>query len=404
MLPLLDDSPGTDPTRVRDTLLELHPRDSANCPDCTDCRTGTMVDMDGADAIDRIILREAARHGTGAPGRTVVLDDLTGSLVAGLAPELGPASELGPLRVHCDSLTAERQARASAERMGVEVDIQPTLSPSVLTGAELVLLRLPKSLAALDEIAALAASVVNPDVLLIAGGRVRHMSRGMNAVLSQHFTTVSASLGQQKSRVLFATAPRADPASITYPRSTWQEDLALTVCAHGAAFAGRSLDLGTRFLLSFFDQMPTSAHSVIDLGCGTGILAAVLARRLPAAQVLALDDSAAACGSAAATAAANGVSAQVRVERRHALEGVADSSVDLIVCNPPFHRGTTRDSSVALELFAGAGRVLRPGGELWTVFNSHLPYLTALRRTVGSTKVIGQDRSYVVARSIPARR
>ena len=53
---------------------------------------------------------------------------------------------------------------------------------------------------------------------------------------------------------------------------------------------------------------------------------------------------------------------------------------------------------------ADAARALRPGGELWTVFNSHLPYLPALRRTVGSTTVLGQNPKYVVARSVRSPR
>jgi hypothetical protein len=39
--------------------------------------------------------------------------------------------------------------------------------------------------------------------------------------------------------------------------------------------------------------------------------------------------------------------------------------------------------TVAERLFAGAARVLRPGGELWCVYNSHLPHREALRRIVG---------------------
>jgi 16S rRNA (guanine1207-N2)-methyltransferase len=84
------------------------------------------------------------------------------------------------------------------------------------------------------------------------------------------------------------------------------------------------------------------------------------------------------------------------------LSEVADTSIDLVLCNPPFHRGTSRDSDVAFAMFAEAARALRPGGELWTVFNTHLPYLPALRRLVGPTRIIGQNPGYLVTRSVRA--
>ena len=61
----------------------------------------------------------------------------------------------------------------------------------------------------------------------------------------------------------------------------------------------------------------------MDLGCGTGVIAAALARARPMLNhgVLATDQSAAAVASAAATAAANELTARVQVLRD-------DSNVD----------------------------------------------------------------------------
>ena len=159
------------------------------------------------------------------------------------------------------------------------------------------------------------------------------------------------------------------------------------------------MDLGTRFLLGFRDAYPR-ARCVVDLGCGTGLLAVAAALTLPDASVLALDESRAAVLSASATARANDVAGRVQVRRTHLMRGVDDRSVDLVLCNPPFHRGNTRDSAVAFEMIGEASRTLRPGGELWLVYNSHLPYLRALRRIVGTTTVVGQNAHYTVTRSV----
>jgi 16S rRNA (guanine1207-N2)-methyltransferase len=67
------------------------------------------------------------------------------------------------------------------------------------------------------------------------------------------------------------------------------------------------------------------------------------------------------------------------------------------VCNPPFHLGTSVNAGASLRLFQAAGRVLQPQGQLWTVFNSHLPYRSQLNHAVGPTRVIGRNAKFTVA-------
>jgi 16S rRNA (guanine1207-N2)-methyltransferase len=264
--------------------------------------------------------------------------------------------------------------------------------------------QLPKSLDGLREMTQLAAAHGAADVTMFLGGRVKHMTHAMNDVLSDSFTQVRASLAHQKSRVLIASGTRAaadadwQPGT-AYPLRGHHVDLDLWVCAHGAAFAGTKIDIGTRFLLGFLDQMHPGAGTAVDLGCGTGVLAASLARARPQLSVLATDESAAAVSSALATVAANGVAQRVHVLRDDAMSTLPDASVDLIVCNPPFHQGTSVSSGASLKLFRAAGRVLKPGGQLWTVFNSPLPYQGQLTRAVGPTRVVGRNPKFTVAES-----
>jgi 16S rRNA (guanine1207-N2)-methyltransferase len=345
------------------------------------------------DPVDSILLREVGSLAP-APGAVVVLEDQSGALAAGVAA-LRPGV---PVRVQVDSLTDEQVVAAHVHAIP-QVAVLEDLGPELLEGALLVVMRLPKGLAALDAVAEAVARWADPGSVLLAGGRVKHMSRGMNDVLARHFGSVRGSLGVQKSRVLVAAQPQAGSAS-RYPLRGHDDDLQLEVRAYGGAFAGPAVDLGTRFLISFAGSFPAGARQVVDLGCGTGLLAVVAARTLPDAAVLALDDSRAAVLSAMATAEANGVADRVEVRRTHLMAGVPDGSVDLVLCNPPFHRGNSRDSAVAFEMLADAARALRLGGELWTVYNSHLPYLRTLRRLVGSTSVVGQNTGFTVTRSV----
>jgi 16S rRNA (guanine1207-N2)-methyltransferase len=272
------------------------------------------------------------------------------------------------------------------------------MTTELFTGATVVIGQLPKDLDALREIAQLASAHADAGVKVFLGGRVKHMTHAMNDVLGDSFADVRASLGQQKSRVLLASGPLPPgaPGRTAYPLRRHQPDLDLWVCAHGAAFAGARLDIGTRALLEFLERMHPAARSAVDLGCGTGIIAAALARTRPGLHVLATDQSAAAVSSAAATMAANGLADRVRVVRDDAMSSLPDASVDLIACNPPFHLGTSVHASAALRLFEAAGRVLAPGGELWTVFNSHLAYGRSLNAMVGPTSVVGRSTKFTV--------
>ncbi|HEY5820917.1 MAG TPA: methyltransferase [Propionibacteriaceae bacterium] len=352
---------------------------------------------DPSDAVDRILLAEAMPALATAQVVVIIGDDSGG--LAGLVHAAAGSGPARQLRLHHDSATGARTARRLIAGRGVPVEFFEQLDAHLLSDADVVLLRLPKALAELQVIAQAVTSSAPAGVQLFGGGRVKHMSRGMNAVLEKYFGSVHASLGQQKSRVLVATDPlRTDQESA--PRQQRHEDLGITVCAYGGTFAGADVDLGSRFLLGCFDRLPREATTVVDLGSGSGVLGVRAALDLPAATVTGVDDSSDAVRSTAATAEANGVADRVVAVQAERLHAMADGSVDLVVCNPPFHRGTARDSGAAYAMFADTARVLRPGGELWVVFNSHLPYLTVLRRVVGRTTVQAQNPRFTVARAV----
>jgi 16S rRNA (guanine1207-N2)-methyltransferase len=350
------------------------------------------------DATDSLLLDAAS--GLLTPDSTVaVIGDNYGALTLGLlAGGAGPVP--AEVRVHQDLVTGERALRNNAAALGTGAGFtQLPLGAELLSGADLVLLQLPRTLAELEEISDAVARYAPAGAVLLAGGRVKHMSLGMNAVLGKYFGTVQPQLARQKSRLLIASDPLRAEGTPPYPVTEHNAELDLDICAHGAVFAGTRLDIGTRFLLTFLPEIPAAAKAV-DLGCGTGILAATYARRNPGAEVLATDRSAAAVASAGATARANGLSASITAVQEDAMSTFPAGSADLILLNPPFHLGSSVHAGAGLKLFEAAGRVLAPGGQLWTVFNSHLRYMPALERLVGPTTVKGRNPKFTVTASV----
>ena len=349
-------------------------------------------DLVAADAADRLLLDESAPVRAGVDeGALVVIGDGYGALTLGSA-----AAGARGIRVHQDPLTGERALAANAARTGLDgtFDSMPLLA-DLVRDARVVLLRLPRSLDALRDVVGLVAAHAGPDVVVFAGGRLKHMSLAMNDVLAERFARIDVSHARQKSRVLVAREPHdgRDPV----PRRHVHDGL--VVCAFGGAFAGTSIDIGTRFLLEHLPSVVPGEDAAIDLACGTGVIAATLALRHPSLRVLACDQSAAAVASTIATAQANGVSDRVEVVRDDMLGSRPDGSASFITLNPPFHSGAAVHEGIAPRMFAEAARVLRPGGELWAVWNSGLRYRPALERAIGPTRQIARNAKFTVTAS-----
>lgn len=267
-----------------------------------------------------------------------------------------------------------------------------------LADVDLVWLRLPRSLGALDEYAELISRWCAEQVVMVCAERNKYLNLAMNPVLQAHFQDFHASRGQDKCRALVASGPRR--STITWPRHGIVEVGAqpFDLWWHGATFAAGRIDKGTRVLLEVFNQIPP-ATTVVDMGCGSGILSALAAHSWPGSTIHTLDVSAAAIDSTMRTC----TGLDIVTHWSRSLDHLPAASVDIVVTNPPFHRGTAKDSTPAIGLFRQAARLLRDDGELWCVANSHLPWAAHLTRLAGPTIEITRESGYTVTRSVRVR-
>ncbi|WP_353114874.1 methyltransferase [Microbacterium sp.] len=346
------------------------------------------------DATDELLIAAALARGVDGD-RIAVIGDGYGALTLALTD-----AGMRGVRVHQDLVTGRRALARNAAALGLD-GFRPTeLDEPLLAGARLVLLQLPRALAELEEIADAVARWASPDAVLIAGGRVKHMTLAQNEVLTRFFGTVQPQLARRKSRLIIASTPRRPAGEPPFPVSTAHPDHGIVLAAHGGAFAGDRIDIGTRVLLDAIrDGNVPPAAEVVDLGCGTGALAAAYALRHPASRVVATDRSAAAVRSARTTTAANGLGGRVTVTLDDAGSELPAASADLVLLNPPFHLGAAVDENAGARLIEGAARALRPGGEVWTVFNSHLDHRRVLERVVGRTVQVARTPKFTLTRS-----
>lgn len=180
----------------------------------------------------------------------------------------------------------------------------------------------------------------------------------------------------------------------TFDLSDWWQSYSLhdlTVKTLPSVFSRNRLDTGSALLLSTLGK--SMQGKVLDLGCGAGVVAAVLAKLSPKVKLTLSDVSAAALASSRATLAANNIKGEVIVSNVYSN---ITGGFDMIISNPPFHDGLLTSLTVAESLIRGALKHLPIGGRLRIVANAFLPYPGMLDATFGSHEVLAQNSRFKV--------
>ncbi|MDT7845821.1 methyltransferase [Streptomyces justiciae] len=349
------------------------------------------------DASDEYLLRHLQE--VPLSGTVVVLGDRWGALVTALAAH-------GPTQI-TDSYLSQEATRANLARNGVEtgaVRLLTTQDPPP-GRIDVLLVRVPKSLALLEDQLLRLAPGVHEGTVVVGTGMVKEIHTSTLKLFERIIGPTRTSLAEKKARLIFST-PDGSGGNAANP---WPYRYALpegvgpvsgrTVVNHAGVFCADRLDIGTRF---FLGHLPDSRGNrrVVDLGCGNGVVGTAVALANPEAEVLFVDESFQAVASAEATYKANGVPGHAEFRVGDGLSGVPDGSVDLVLNNPPFHSHQATTDATARRMFADARRALRPGGELWVIGNRHLGYHVTLRRLFGNSELVASDPKFVVLRAV----
>jgi 16S rRNA (guanine1207-N2)-methyltransferase len=137
-------------------------------------------------------------------------------------------------------------------------------------------------------------------------------------------------------------------------------DQLIKAISRPGVFNHRGLDAGARALVNTM-QIAEGAR-VLDLGCGSGVVAFAAALRAPNVTVVAVDSHARAIDCTERGAALNGIT-NVRTLLNADGETGEPGTFDLVVGNPPYYS----DYRIAEIFLQGARKALRPGGTLLIV-------------------------------------
>ena len=316
----------------------------------------------------------------GAAGRTLVVGDAFGALAIALDAEVS----------WLDSFVGARALVANASASGVPFPTVVALPDEPDGVFDIVVVRVPKSGAALDDILARLRPHLAPDAVVVGTGMTKQVHNSTIGTFERHLGPTPTSKARKKARLLL---PTLDPVPVPVPGAgpaTWRGPEFTRVVGLPGVFSHDRLDAGSALLL---DHVDVVGADLIDLGCGTGVVGAALAHRFGTDSVRFVDESFSAVESARRTAAEVPGAAFVVTD---VLDGVADDSADAVVVNPPFHAGGARTTDVARRMIDESHRVLRPGGHLYVVGNRHLDYSAPIRSRFGAHRIAGSDPTFVV--------
>lgn len=346
------------------------------------------------DAADEYLLQQVAEEGLAPSARVLVLNDGFGALAASLAAHAQVTSS-------GDSHLAALALAANLARNGLAAEAVTFVPASeAISGPfDLVLVRVPKTLALLEEQLIRLHGQLAPGARVIAAGMLKHLPRAAGDLLERHIGPVQASLAVKKARLLFAT-PEARPAVASpYPSRYRLDAPPLTLVNHANVFCREGLDIGTRAFLPHLPQGLGQAR-VADLGCGNGVLALACALANPEAQFTLVDESYMAVQSARENWSAAFGERPVAIRAADGLADQAPRSLELILCNPPFHQQQVVGDFLAWRMFQQARAALTEQGELWLVGNRHLGYHVKLKRLFGRVEQIAATPKFVVLRAV----
>ncbi len=337
-----------------------------------------------------------------------VLDLRCGSgLVGAAAARIVPAPQV---RLYDSNSVAVEAARRSLRLNGLEgVRVEAGDPLQAQAGAEAAILRIPRSKMQVHGLIWKAYGALRPGGrLYLAGGKKEGIKSYLRR-LSPLFAGSNVLVYQQGHRVGLARkdADAVDPDAT--PPSGWIDprldetggfefsvrvrEHPIQVRSQPGLFSWDRLDPGSQMLLEAVQIDP--ADRVLDLGCGTGVLGAVCAQLAHQGSVVLSDVDYGAAGCARQTLALNDLK-NAEVVVGDCGERLPARGFEVVVTNPPFHRGRAVLLETAFQFIRDAHRVLAEKGRLYLVANRFLPYGPVLAEHFGAVDTLAADGRYQV--------
>jgi 23S rRNA (guanine1835-N2)-methyltransferase len=339
--------------------------------------------LQGWDAADELILA----HINTLPlkgKRILILNDDFGALSCGLHD--------GEITTYTDSFVSSQGIIKNSEGKIIPINDLKKLEGFY----DYVLIKIPKNLSFFEDTLCHLTHHLKQGSQIICGSMVKHLSSGSFDLLNKYIGTTTTSLAQKKARLVFASFDKS-PVSSPYPLEVVMDGFQKTFTNFSNLFSREKLDIGTRF---FLEHLPQNIQGkILDLGCANGIVGIKARMQSPLASIVFSDDSAMAIESAKVNYQKY-FDDQPHLLWTNCYEGGEKNSLDLVLCNPPFHQQNTIGDFIAWQMFKDSFEALKQGGCLRIVGNSHLGYQVKLKKIFGNSQIIATNAKFMICQAI----
>ena len=301
-----------------------------------------------------------------------------------------------------DSYMSQLATRHNLKLNGLDPE-QVTLLDSLAelpAAPAVVLIRVPKALALLEQQLRALRHVVTEDTLIVAGAKARDVHTSTMQLFEKVLGPTRTSLAWKKARLIFCQAADIVPPAAAETTNWTLDGNDWLIHNHANVFSRGSLDIGARL---FLDHLPRGLNGhIVDLGCGNGVIGLTALAQNPEAQVTFVDESYMAVASSELNVEHNLPQEldRCQFEVNNALAGIERESVQAVLCNPPFHQQHAITDHTAWQMFCDAKRCLQVGGELRIVGNRHLDYHQKLKRLFGNCTLVASNKKFVILRAV----
>ncbi|MGP2832607.1 23S rRNA (guanine(1835)-N(2))-methyltransferase RlmG [Serratia nevei] len=301
-----------------------------------------------------------------------------------------------------DSYMSQLATRHNLKLNGLDPE-QVTLLDSLAelpAAPAVVLIRVPKALALLEQQLRALRHVVTEDTLIVAGAKARDVHISTMQLFEKVLGPTRTSLAWKKARLIFCQAADIVPPAAAETTDWTLDGTDWLIHNHANVFSRGSLDIGARL---FLDHLPRGLNGhIIDLGCGNGVIGLAALAQNPEAQMTFVDESYMAVASSELNVEHNLPQEldRCQFEVNNALAGIERESVQAVLCNPPFHQQHAITDHTAWQMFCDAKRCLQVGGELRIVGNRHLDYHQKLKRLFGNCTLVASNKKFVILRAV----
>ncbi|HAE1582155.1 TPA_asm: 23S rRNA (guanine(1835)-N(2))-methyltransferase RlmG [Salmonella enterica subsp. enterica serovar Enteritidis] len=344
------------------------------------------------EAADEYLLQQLDE--TEIRGPVLILNDTFGALSCALA-------EHSPYSIG-DSYLSELGTRENLRHNGI-AESSVTFLDSTADYPQapgVVLIKVPKTLALLEQQLRALRKVVTAQTRIIAGAKARDIHTSTLELFEKVLGPTTTTLAWKKARLINCTFSHPQLADAPQTLSWKLEDTGWTIHNHANVFSRTGLDIGARFFMQHLSE--NLDGEIVDLGCGNGVIGLSLLAKNPQANVVFVDESPMAVDSSRLNVETNLPEAFERCEFmiNNALSGVEPFRFNAVFCNPPFHQKHALTDNIAWEMFHHARRCLKINGELYIVANRHLDYFHKLKKIFGNCATIATNNKFVILKAV----